>query len=219
MNKELQDLLENNPAIWRASDRGTTIPRGVTTGYPELDAILPGRGWPKNALVEMIAPRWGVGEMQLLLPLMKSATQDGRWVLLISPPFVPYAPALASAGVDINRVVVVRADSSCKDALWSIEKALQNSACAMVLAWSNWMPNGMVRRLQLAAEAGKTLGILFRQFEMKNSPVSIRLEISPSFEGVRVKTLKARGTHHYHTAHLNLHEPFRKYATLTCFHG
>lgn len=183
MNKELQDLLENNPAIWRASDRGTTIPRGVTSGYPELDAILPGQGWPKNTLVEMIIPRWGVGEMQLLLPLMKSVTQDGRWILLISPPFVPYAPALVSAGIDINRVVVLRAESSCKDVLWNIEKALQGSACAMVLAWSNWMPNGMVRRLQLAAEAGKTLGILFRQFEMKNSPVSIRLEISPSVEG------------------------------------
>lgn len=209
MNEELQALLKSNPAIWRAVDRGrhleNSFPNGTSTGYPQLDAILPGHGWPENTLVEVIAPRWGVGEMQLLLPMMKKVTQEGRWILLIAPPFIPYAPALANAGVDINRIVVVQPDSACKDVVWSIEKALQNDACAMVLAWSNWMPNGMVRRLQLAAEAGNTLGILFRQYEMKNSAAAIRLQVTPVYDGIRIKTLKARGAYHYESAHLRLH--------------
>ncbi len=205
MNKELHELLQNNPAIWRLADKGVHAPQGRGTGFPQLDAILPGRGWPSNGLIEMVTPRWGVGELQLLLPLMKEMTQQGRWILWVAPPFIPYAPALAEAGINLNHVAVVQADSSCKDALWSIEKALQSEGCAMVLAWLDWLPNGVVRRLQLAAENGQTLGVLFRQREVKNSPAPIRLHIESKVNGIQVRTLKARGGYGLHGAYLNVH--------------
>ena len=135
MNSQLQHLLHNNPHIWLGSEAQGEGVTGIPTGYPSLDAIRPGRGWPKNALVEMITPQWGFGELQLLLPLMRTITQQKRWMLWISPPYIPYAPALASAGVDINYLVTVDAKTSCKDAMWTIEKALQSESCGLVMAW------------------------------------------------------------------------------------
>ena len=155
MNSQLETLLENNPQVWRAKDAGRHMMTGTPTGHPQLDATLPAGGWPNNAIMEMVTPQWGMGELQLLLPLMRSITQQKRWILWISPPYVPYAPALERAGIDMDYVIVIQPDTSCKDALWSIEKALQTQACALVLAWLNWLPNGVIRRLQLAAETGR----------------------------------------------------------------
>jgi len=205
MSPELQQLLQNNPALWRANSTNTTGISGIPTGYPSLDTILPSKGWPPSTLIEMVTPKWGIGELQLLLPLMKQVTQQKRWILWISPPYIPYAPALASAGVDINHVMVVQPEASCKDALWAVEKALQTESCALVLTWLNWLPNGVIRRLQLAAASGNTLGVLFRERNIKNSPAALRLKLQPKTDGIDVQILKARGTYRYQSVQLNLH--------------
>jgi len=207
MSPELQQLIQDNPALWRASPTNTCVNTvsGIPTGYPSLDTILPSKGWPPSTLIEMITPKWGIGELQLLLPLMKQVTQQKRWILWISPPYIPYAPALASAGVDIEHVMVVQPEASCKDALWTLEKALQTESCALVLSWLNWLPNGVIRRLQLAANSGNTLGVLFRERNIKNSPAALQLKLHPKTDGIDVQVLKARGTYHYQSVQLNLH--------------
>jgi cell division inhibitor SulA/protein ImuA len=75
----------------------------------------------------------------------------------------------------------------------------------VVLAWLNWLPNAVVRRLQLAAEAGRTLGVLFREHEARHSPAALRLCLQPARAGLRVQLLKARGTCRYRSIHLPLH--------------
>jgi len=177
---------------------------GTPTGYPLLDASLPGGGWPANAILEMVTPQWGIGELQLLLPLMRSLTQQKRWVLWVSPPYVPYAPALERAGIDMDYVIAIQPDSSCKDAFWSIEKALQTRACTLVLAWLNGLPNAVIRRLQLAAETGHSLGVLFRQRNNEHSPAALRLHLHPSETGVHVDVVKARGSYQSRSVHVNL---------------
>jgi len=204
MNSRLQTLLESNPQVWRAKDAGRYMMSGIPTGYPQLDATLPGGGWPTNAIMEMVIPQWGIGELQLLLPLMRTITQQKRWILWISPPYVPYAPALEHAGIDMDYVIVIQPDNSCKDALWGIEKALQSQACALVLAWPNGLPNGVIRRLQLAAETGHSLGVLFRQRNDEHSPAALRLRLRPAVKGVHVEVLKARGSYRYRSVHVNL---------------
>ena len=204
MNSELQSLLKNNPQIWRAKDAGRYMISGTPTGHPRLDATLPGGGWPANAIMEMVTPRWGMGELQLLLPLMRAITRQKRWILWVSPPYVPYAPALERAGIDMDYVIVIQPDYSCKEALWGVEKALQTRACALVLAWLNWLPNAVIRRLQLSAEAGHSLGVLFRQRNNEHSPASLCLHLRPSEKGVYVEVLKARGTCQYRSVHVNL---------------
>ena len=58
---------------------------GIGTGYDELDDILPGRGWPSSGLVEVIARHSGMGELQLLIPLMQSVIKQGKWILCVAP--------------------------------------------------------------------------------------------------------------------------------------
>jgi len=203
MNTQVEKLLQENPALWRMKDFGCYSPQGMATGYSQLDGILPEHGWPKNSLVEIVTPHWGIGELKLLLPLMKSMTEQKRYLLWVAPPYIPYAPALVDAGVDVNYLIVIKPEVSCKDALWGMEKALQSEACGLVLAWLNWLPNGVVRRLQLAAQNSGSLGVLFRQRNDKNSPAALRLQLNSSANGVQVQVLKARGTHRYRSARLD----------------
>ena len=203
MNEQVEKLLQENPSLWRVRDFGSYSSQGMTTGYPQLDSILPEHGWPKSALVEVITPHWGIGELKLLLPLMKSMTEQKRYLLWVSPPYIPYAPAMVEAGVDINYVIVIKPEVSCKDALWSMEKALQSEACGLVLAWLDWLPNGVVRRLQLAAQNSGSLGVLFRQRNDQNSPAALRLQLNSSANRMQVQVLKARGTYRYRSAHLD----------------
>ena len=189
MSQQLQIQLKPEVDSWHACE----VSRHLTTGYSDLDAILPDGGWPEDDLVEMITPQWGVRELQLLLPIMKAVTDQNKTILWIAPPCIPYAPALVSAGVDIRRVVTVEADRSCQDVLASIDTYLQDTDCGMVIAWLDWLPNAVVRRIQRALRKGHTLGVLLRQHEQKDSPAPLRLQVKPVNDGVRVVALKSQG--------------------------
>lgn len=209
---EIEELLHDNPNLWRGCDMAGQGFYGRSTGFPRLDDILPGRGWPQNGLIEIITPCWGMGELQLLIPLMRSVVEQGKWILWIAPPYLPYAPALVQAGIDTDQILVVKRDTSCKDALWSMEKALQTSNCGLVLAWQNWLPGKVLRRLQLAAETGDTLGVFFKHHDSKYSPSLIRLQIKDSasqgrtFSEAEVTVIKARGNFRPLTTQVDLYQ-------------
>ena len=204
INSQLQDLIINNPHVWLGEEITELKSGGIPTGYPALDAILPEGGWPRNAMMEMLTSQWGFGELQLLLPLMRSITSQKRWVLLVAPPYIPYAPALANAGIDINYLINIDPDTSCKDAMWSVEKALQSESCGLVMAWLDSLPNAVVRRLQLAASEGETSGVLFRHRETKNSPASLQLRLKHTNQGLHAHVIKARGANRYRSATIKL---------------
>ena len=198
-HNEIDALLERHPGLWRGCDLAGQGQHGRSTGFASLDAILPGQGWPQKGLMEVIVPCWGTGELQLLMPLMRDVIAKGQWILWVSPPFQLYAPALEQAGIDTEQILVVDLDTSCKDALWTMEKALQNQHCGLVLAWQNWLPGKVLRRLQLAADTGDTLGVLFKHNDSKYSPSQVRLQIkdipSPDqhFSESEITLIKARG--------------------------
>lgn len=184
--------------LWRGSEHhlsaGTQHCPGFATGFAALDASLPWRGWPANALVEIITPLWGTGELQLVLPILRSISAQQRYALWISPPCMPYAPALLKAGIDIKHMIIVT--PHCKDTLWSIEKALQDNACALVLAWPGALSGKHIRRLQLACVTGQTLGFIFHQRNIRHSPAVLRLSTAPNTEeSLTVTILKARGSY------------------------
>ena len=207
----IEELLNHNANLWRGCDMAGQGIHGRSTGYPQLDSILPGRGWPQKGLIEIISPQWGMGELQLLIPLMRSVIEQGHWILWISPPHLLYAPALVQVGISTDQVLVVNLETSCKDALWSMEKALQTNNCGLVLAWQTWLPGKVLRRLQLAAETGKTLGVLFKNRDSKYSQSKMRLQVkgfSPqtgSLNKAEVTIIKARGNFQPLTTQLELY--------------
>jgi cell division inhibitor SulA len=209
--KRVNQLLHSNPNLWRGCDMAGQGFHGIGTGYHELDDILPGRGWPSSGLVEVIARHSGMGELQLLIPLMQSVIKQGKWILCVAPPYLLNAPALTQAGIDIVQILIVKQDTPCKDALWSMEKAMQTETCGLVLAWQNWLPGKVLRRLQLAAEVGDTLAVLFKHNNSKYSPSSLRLQIKGSatdnrdFSQAEVTVIKARGNFRPLSAQFNLY--------------
>jgi cell division inhibitor SulA/protein ImuA len=187
---KLARLLEH-PAIWRG--RSAARLEVLPSGFAALDERLPGRGWPRSGLIEILAARFGSGELYLLLPMLAALTRAAaaRWCVWVAPPLMPFAPALAAAGMVLDRVAVVGGARP----LWAFEQVLGSGACDAALAWARQPKPRELRRLQLAAERGRTLGVLFRPRSAlrEASPAVLRLGLTPLAAGVRVTLLKGRG--------------------------
>ncbi len=207
VDKELHKLLRNNPNVWRASDAldsNLACAKTIPTGFSQLDAILPGGGWPASAVVEIIATQWGIGELQLLAPAMVSLNQAKGWLVWIAPPYIPYPPALQNMGIDTRRVIVLHPEQNNNDLLWSMEKTLRSAQCSMIMAWPQHLSHTVIRRLQLAAQVGQSFGVLFRRVAAKTSPAMLRLQLTATHNALSVHFLKVRGTCHTNSININL---------------
>jgi protein ImuA len=198
----LNGLLEKT-GLWRASSINADHIQHCSTGFTSLDKELPGTGWPADGVTEFLHDRAGIGELRLLAPALARMTHEqNRWVLFVSPPYIPYPPALAQAGIDLTRVIVSQPRAP-KDYLWVLEKALASQSCSAVIAWPSRIHEKQIRRLQLASKDGYSWGILFRSEESsKNaSPAELRLRLRPlpgnslgkDNSSIAVKILKRRG--------------------------
>jgi len=193
-DRQLQELLAH-PSVWRGRSRAAveTLP----TGFAALDAGLPGGGWPRHGLVEILTPRPGVGEIYLLLPVLAALSRatPARWCTWVSPPHQPFAPALEAHGAALDRMLMVNTHLP----LWAHEQALRSGACGIALAWLPRASPRAIRRLQLAAEQGRALGVLYRseRFAHLASPAMLRVLLEPLNQdgrhGARLRLLKSRG--------------------------
>ena len=61
-----------HPALWRGSQLARGAQRVVPTGHDRLSRELPGGGWPRGALIELLTRQSGVGELRLLAPALAS---------------------------------------------------------------------------------------------------------------------------------------------------
>ncbi len=192
MVQVLEQLLQQRPDIWRGAGLSAPAPLGVPSGFSALDAELPGGGWPEGALSEILSDAAGV--FALTLPALVRLSGQGRWLLLVAPPLVPYAPALAERGVDLGRLLLLRPGDKA-GVLWAAEQGLRSGACAAVLVWAELAESSVLRRLQLAAEEGAALAFLFRHEAAAQhpSPAALRLRVRPVAQGLEVWVLKRRG--------------------------
>lgn len=198
---QLNQLMQST-GMWRASHLEDSHQPGTPTGFDELDRQLAGGGWPTDGLTELLHNTVGIGEMSLLGPALAYLSQhETRWIVLVAPPFIPYAPGLAAMGIDLRNVLVVRPREH-KDVLWVIEQALASSSCSAVLSWERKLDPRDLRRLNLAGREGQTWGVLFRPAHAARDASSAELRLlltgqqqtdhAPHRE-VEVQILKRRG--------------------------
>jgi protein ImuA len=182
-----------NPLIWRGGDCAPE-PATIPSGHAALDAVLPGGGWPQSALTEILLAREGIGELRLVLPALACAQAARRDVVFVAPPYRPYAPALAAAGIDLARLFIVGCRDA-KDALWAYEQALRAPECGAALAWLSAHDARALRRLQVAAREGRTWGVLWRRPGERGSATAapLRLALAPREGRLAVHILKRRG--------------------------
>ncbi len=184
------DALLDQRRVWKG--RPTAIPASPQpTGYTALDSELPCGGWPDAALTELLIPMDGVGELQLLWPTLTRLSQADAPIAIIAPPYWPYAPAWQRAGVRLSQLQVVRGQG--REAWWAAEQCLRSGACAAVLCWPLQADDRALRRLQVAAEAGRCLGFAFRPLRAARNPSPAALRIAIDARPRQLRVLKCRG--------------------------
>jgi cell division inhibitor SulA len=179
-------------ALWQGQHTPTTA-GGLTSGHPALDRHL-SQGWQPGNLVELLHDGEGSGELRLLYPLLAALSRQPRWILWVDPPHIPYAPALAEAGIDIRRILVVRSRAG-RQGHWALEQALKSRECSAVLGWPGaGVDDRSLRRLQLAASQGSGMGFLFRPAgsRTRSSPAPYRALLEPRPGGVTFTLFKRR---------------------------
>ncbi|HSC79434.1 MAG TPA: translesion DNA synthesis-associated protein ImuA [Chitinolyticbacter sp.] len=184
----LHDVLRH-PAIWRGD--GCSTHAILPSGHAALDAALPGGGWGLGQINELLHTP-GQGELRLLWPALRRTA--GR-VVLVAPPWPPYAPAWAQAGIAPERLIWLRPQNRT-DLLWALEQALAESGCAAVLGWlAGALDDRSARRLQLAARRGQGAGFLLRHGVTADvsSPFPLRLALAAQPAGWQLRVLKRRG--------------------------
>jgi len=169
----------------------------LPTGFPALDHLL-GGGWPLGMLTELLvsghaspghgSPGHSSGELGLLSPALARLTTRhpppaGGWVMLIAPPWIPYAPGLCWQGLALNRVLMVSIRQPL-EALWAMEESLRSGACAGVIAWLGMTAThparySLLQRLHLLAGKQQAWAVLIRAARCRGerSPARLRLQL------------------------------------------
>jgi hypothetical protein len=192
MKPVLAELL-HNPLLWLGNQLAQADD-AVASGFASLDRELPGGGWPKAALTELLADVEGIGELCLLMPALKRLAEAREWVALVAPPHIPYAPAFAGWGIDPARVIVIEATED-RQRWWAAEQVLRSNSAGALLFWPKVLADQHARRLQLAAQESEGLAFFFATTARaaQPSPAPLRLKLARSGERLSVDIFKRRG--------------------------
>jgi cell division inhibitor SulA/protein ImuA len=197
------EALARLPGVWRGGELEQAVHEVAPTGHAALDRELPGGGWPLGTLSEVLHDAAGIGEVRFLCGALAQASQGGRLIAWIGAPHLPYAPALAAAGIALERCLVVE-PAHREDALWAAEQSLRSGACGAVLLWLDRSLDrtrarggdyAWLRRLQLAAQAGRAMMVLYRSSaeERSSTPAHLRVCLSSAQDALEVRIPKRRG--------------------------
>jgi hypothetical protein len=196
------------PNVWRGDELAQADPGAgcQPSGFAELDAELPGGGWPHGQLVELLLDDPGLGELSLLTPALAAVAGTGRtcvWVLPCeaTPPGLPlpYAPALVAAGIDPARSIFVR-PATPRESGWALEQSLRAAHLGALLGWLPASSGAdadfrSLRRLHLLAHQHRALVFVLRagRCAQAPSPAPLRLRLAHDGERLQVTLLKRRG--------------------------
>ena len=186
--------------VWRGDRLERSADRAVSSGFALLDAQLPGGGWPRRVLTELLLPHPGVGEIRLLSPCLTAIQRQGRLLMLFDPPARLSAQALTQLGFDVAQLLVVHTRARVipgSDSLWAFEQSLKSGHVGALLAW---LPPRLradrLRRLQLAAQAHDGPAFVFREGAAQQRPTAAPLRLALRPDGadlLQVRLLKRRG--------------------------
>ena len=205
------DEIMARPDVWCADRLASSAIPAVPSGFPVLDAELPGSGWPRGALTEILVDGVGLGECSLVMPVLSRMREENRWSLLVAPPHGLQGPAWVACGIDLARLVMV-SPTRRRDVLWATEHALSSGAVGTVLCWTKNIDAPQVRRLQVAVAGSNTLAFLFRPVRARteSSAASLRLLLSAGSRGtLAVDLLKRRGPPCTRTLCLDVPRPLK----------
>ncbi|MCG9739407.1 cell division protein [Shewanella insulae] len=125
--------------------------------WVDLDSSLK-RG-DSNTISTTASCTQGKQELQALTPELARLSQQGQWVVLISPPNIGYKQMLADGGVRMDRILLVHTKDEV-ETLWAMEKALTSGTSSAVICWAQTLDARDSRRLQIVAKNTRALGVV-----------------------------------------------------------
>jgi hypothetical protein len=147
---------------------------GLSTGFRDFDRLLVDGGLRKGTLAE-----WrGEGAYALAVAVAAHRIRSEGTVVVIDEGSDFYPVAAAQIGLPLERVILVRT-SEPRAALWAWEESLRSPGIAVTLGKIAAQADKVVRRLQLAVEAGGGLGFLIRPTEFAGIGVGTRICVEP----------------------------------------
>jgi hypothetical protein len=126
----LQSLIESR---WSgAAAHGRVMPlTGWATGIASLDRALGPTGIPHGRLTEIFGDR-SSGKTTLAYALLAACTHHGDIGAYIDPQASLFAPAAEAAGIDLERLIVVR-PSHAQALRRAVDAIVRSGACAVVI--------------------------------------------------------------------------------------
>lgn len=183
--------------LWRGDALSATPLPSTPSGFRALDSELPGGGWPSRCLTELLLAHPGVGEIRFLAATLASLTQSRREIVLLTPPHTPDPAGWEQLGIDMRRVLIVRAARPA-DRLWALEESLKSAAFGALVAWlpedQALARHDALRRLQSAAASAGGLTFLMRPSaaQYHASPAPLRLALAVGQPAGQRRTLSVR---------------------------
>jgi protein ImuA len=176
---------------WLGHSRRFSPRVALETGFAPLNDALLNNGWPLGSLIE-VCQRGIQAEWQLFNPAL---LQQAGLIVLLNPPAVPFSLPYLQMGLDLDRLVVVKADDKTRFVASFIE--LARAGIGAVLAWQNRMSLTYteLRKCALAASESDSLCVLFRSAEsqQQNSPAALRLFVQLVPGGLEITAFKQKG--------------------------
>jgi protein ImuA len=185
-----------HPEVWRAKSLAPPRCARISSGYEALDKEL-GGGWPIPTLMEVLTDVYGIGEMQLIMPLLTGLIHQTESALVcwINPPFQPNAVALAQHGLMRSQHWTTRENLAARDALWCLEQMVRSRTCSIAVAWIAAATMAQLRRMKLTVTQSQTPAVIYRPTTAfaQPSPAAVRLRLATDGTRLRVCLLKVPG--------------------------
>jgi cell division inhibitor SulA len=165
----------------------------LPTGFPELDRLLPGGGWPAHCVTEIVAAPGYLDPLTLLLPALATLSAEPRWIACVAPPHLPVAEDLSEHDIDLSRILLVH-QRPAQQALALAERAADSGNCAAVLAWVESLDASQLARLNEAARRHATTVFLFcpDSAERQASGAELRVFVATHSSRLEVEILHCR---------------------------
>lgn len=202
------------------STLGNDAPKVVALDWPELEQVLPDHGLPRG-VIEIASPVTRGGALQggattVALSAIRAAhrADEKAWCAWVTDATSPslYAPAVVQAGVDLDRLLVVRPDPA--SLARTVVKVAASGAFDVVVidaqqasgldgripgegktARSRVDGSVVVRKLSLASEEKGTAFLVLTNVYAPRAvpwPVALRLEVERRPEAIALKITKDR---------------------------
>ncbi len=191
----LRKLLSSAQPAEAEGARAKALPLGLR----QIDEALPDGGFPRGAVVEVASPYGLARATSLALAACASAQAEAKlrggdetasaWCAFLDPARTLFAPSVARAGVDLERLLVVQ--PAAEDLARVAARIVASGAFSVVVIDLAGVPGqkspqrldrwvNTVRRLALAVEATETSIVLLTDAHAQRStplPVALRIEI------------------------------------------